>query len=134
MITMSNPNLRLSGSERKRGARRATEADPRTGRGGKGRRLAKCKARAVTELLRDCALEYFSGHYFVTAATLSVWRNAFPETEYAKLGVRRETLINEQALGQVRYRRVLVMGNELLRERFSVLEDDKPLLPRRSER
>jgi transposase len=129
---MSNLNVSVSGSAQ--GARRATEAGPETGRGGKGRWSAKRKRSVVLELLRGADLESASRKYGVTAATLSEWRDAFLAAGEEGLKIRQEDLVDEQGRRMKSVIAELAMENELLRERIRRMEDEKPFLRWRSRR
>jgi hypothetical protein len=116
------------------GARRATEAGPESGRGGKGRWSAKRKMSVVLELLRGADLESTSRRYGVTAATLSEWREAFLAAGEEGLKIRQEDLVDEQGRRMKSVIADLAMENELLRERIRRMEDEKPYLKWRSKK
>lgn len=129
---MSNTKQADSGPAQ--GARRATEAGPESGRGGKGRWSAKRKMSVVLELLRGADLESTSRKYGVTAATLSEWREAFLAAGEEGFKIRQEDLVDEQGRRMKSVIAELAMENELLRERIRRMEDEKPFLRWRSKR
>jgi len=129
---MSNTKQADSGPAQ--GARRATEAGPESGRGGKGRWSAKRKMSVVLELLRGADLESTSRKHGVTAATLSEWREAFLAAGEEGLKIRQEDLVDEQGRRMKSVIAELAMENELLRERIRRTEDEKPFLRWRSKR
>ena len=116
------------------GARRATEAGPESGRGGKGRWSAKRKMSVVLELLRGADLESTSRRYGVTAATLSEWREAFLAAGEEGLKIRQEDLVDEQGRRMKSVIADLAMENELLPRRIRRMEDKKSYLKWRSKR
>ncbi|MFZ5929417.1 MAG: helix-turn-helix domain-containing protein [Acidobacteriota bacterium] len=89
-------NTKHSDSGAAQGARRATEAGPESGRGGKGRWSAKRKTSVVLELLRGADLESTSRKFGVTAATLSEWREAFWAAGEEGLKIRQKELVHAQ--------------------------------------
>ncbi len=125
-------NTKHSDSGPVEGARRATEAGPESGRGGKGRWSAKRKMSVVLELLRGADLESTSRKHGVTAATLSEWREAFLAGGEEGLKIRQEDLVDEQGRRMKSVIAELAMENELLRERIRRMEDEKPFLRWRS--
>jgi len=129
---MSIPKPPVSGGAE--GARRATEANPETSRGGKACWSAKRKAQVVLELLRGADLESLSRKYAVTAATLSACRVAFLTGGEASLKIRQEDLVDEQGQRMKSVIAELAMENELLRERIRRLEDAEPFLGWRSKK
>jgi hypothetical protein len=129
---MSNTKQADSGPAQ--GARRATEAGPESGRGGKGRWSAKRKMSVVLELLRGADLESTSRKHGVTAATLSEWREAFLAAGEEGLKIRQEDLVDEQGRRMKSVIAELAMENELLRERIRRTENEKPFLRWRSKR
>lgn len=116
------------------GARRATEAAPDSGRGGKGRWSARRKVSVVLELLRGAELEATSRKYSVTAARLTSWREAFLEGGEAGLKSRSVDVVDEEKKRLKSAVTSLVMDKELLQERIQQLEDEKPFLRWRSKK
>ena len=125
-------NMKHSDSGPAQGARRATEAGPESGRGGKGRWSARRKMSVVLELLRGADLESTSRKHGVTAATLSEWRETFLAAGEEGLKIRQEDLVDEQGRRMKSVIADLAMENELLRERIRRMEDEKPFLRWRS--
>lgn len=114
------------------GGRKASEAGPGLGRG--GRMSAKRKREAVLRLLRGEDLEVVSRQLGVTAATLSDWRDSFLAAGETALISRpaddRDRQI-ERLKGKVGE---LTLTNELLEAKVDHLEAHRPLARRRSRR
>ena len=100
---------------------------------GRGGRMSRLRKRdAVLRLLRGEDLETVSRGLGVTAATLTVWRNAFLAAGEASLATRAtdgEKLESERLktrLGE------MLLERELLEAKIAALEGGRPLVRRRS--
>jgi hypothetical protein len=131
-VRMSNTKQADSGPAQ--GVRRAIEAGPESGRGGKGRWSASRKMSVVLERLRGADLESTSRKYGVTAATLPEWREAFLVAGEEGLKIRQEDLVDEQGRRMKSVIAELAMENELLRERIRRIQDKEPFLRWRSKK
>lgn len=114
------------------GGRRASEAGPGLGRG--GRMSAKRKREAVLRWLRGEDLEVVSRQLGVTAATLSEWWDSFlaagEAARISRLAEHRDRQI-ERLKAKVGD---LTLTNELLEAKIDHLEAHRPLARRRSRR
>ncbi len=114
------------------GARRASGEAPGLGRG--GRMSARRKREAVLRLLRGEELEAVSRSLGVTAATLSMWRDAFLVAGEASLKQRAA----DARAGRIKELQAqlgaTIMDNELLRQKVARLEAGRPLARGRSRR
>lgn len=86
-------STKCSDSDPAQGARRATAAESESDRGGKGRWLARRKMSVVLHVLRGADLDSTSRKHWVTAATLSEWREAFLAAGEEGLKIRQEDFV-----------------------------------------
>ena len=101
---------------------------------GRRRMSAKRKQSAVLRLLRGEDLELLSRELGVTAAELSVWRDAFLATGEAALKTRPADG-RDVEIGRLKAKvGELTMANELLDGKIDRLETHRPLAQRRSRR
>ncbi len=116
------------------GAKRALASEAATGK--RGRFSAPRKAEAVVRLLRGEDLELLSRELGVIASTLSLWREQFLAA--GQLSLKGKTGQMDERDEQVsRLKKKvgeLTMDNELLREKVQRLEENFPLVRRRSRR
>ena len=122
---MSTGNKHDSGAAQ--GARRATDQAPESSRAGAGRWSAKRKVSVVLELLRGADLEATSRKYRVTAAALTQWREHFLASGEAALKSREVAVDDEENRRLKSVVANLSVDNELLREKISRLESNRPL-------
>ena len=114
------------------GGRRASEAGPGLGRG--GRMSAKRKREAVLRLLRGEDLEVVSRQLGVTAATLSDWRDTFLAAGETAL-ISRPADDRDRQIERLKAKvGELTLTNELLEAKVDYLEAHRPLAQRRSRR
>src|SRR5919107_4642243 len=111
-----------------------TETAERAGVGpGRGGRLSRQRKRdAVLRLLRGEDLETLSRALGVTAATLSVWQEAFLAAGEASLATRPTTgdgLASERLKAKLGE---MLLERELLEAKIAALEAKRPLARRRS--
>jgi hypothetical protein len=108
-----------------------TKSNIKNGSHDRGRFSAKRKSEAVLRLLRGEDLDTLSRELGVVAATLSGWRDPFPDGGTAAMKSRpgddRDELVArlQAKVGQ------LTMDNELLGRKCQHLESGRPLAPRR---
>lgn len=101
---------------------------------GRRRMSAKRKQSAVLRLLRGEDLELLSRELGVTAAELSVWRDAFLAAGEAALKTRPADG-RDVEIGRLKAKvGELTMANELLDAKIDRLETHRPLAQRRSRR
>ena len=107
-------------------AQGATEQAPDSSAGG-GRWSAKRKMSVILELLRGADLEATSRKYRVTVATLSEWRDRFLAGGEAGLKSREVAVDDEENRRLKSVVANLSVDNELLREKITRLEGNRPL-------
>ena len=98
---------------------------------GRGGRMSRRKAAAVTRLLRGEDLETVSRALGVTAATLTAWRDAFLAAGEAALATRSGS---GEELASERLKAKLVealIERDLLHEKIAALGAGRPLARRR---
>ena len=103
-----------------------------SGAAGAGRWSSRRKISVILELLRGADLESTSRKYRVTVATLTDWRDRFLASGEAGL-VSRETDVEDEE--KRRLKSVVAnisIENELLREKITRLESNRPLALRKS--
>jgi len=122
---MSTGNKHDSGAAQ--GARRATEQAPESSAAGGGRWSVKRKMSVVLELLRGADLEATSRKHRVTVATLTQWRDRFLTSGEAGLKSREVAIDDEENRRLKSVVANLSVDNELLREKISRLEGNRPL-------
>jgi hypothetical protein len=118
---MSTGNKHQSGA-----AQGATEQAPDSSAGG-GRWSAKRKMSVILELLRGADLEATSRKYRVTVATLCEWRDRFLASGEAGLKSREVAVDDEENRRLKSVVANLSIDNELLREKITRLEGNRPL-------
>ena len=122
-----------AGSERLGAAERPQESGAAApGRG--GRMSRQRKTLAVRRLLRGEDLETVSRALGVTAATLTTWRDSFLAAGEAALASRPtdgSTLESERLKARLGE---MLLKQELLEQKITVLEGGRPLARRRSQR
>jgi transposase-like protein len=99
------------------------------GRG--GRMSRQRKAAAVLRLLRGEDLELVSRALGVTAATLTVWRDAFLAAGEAALTTKRSTGAELESDRLKARLGAALIEHDLLNETIAILEADRPLARRR---
>lgn len=100
----------------------------------RGRFTTRRKQELVLRLFRGEPLETVSREVGVTAATLSAWRNQFLSGGAAALKSRQPEPATE-GIGRLQAKiGELTMANELLQEKITRLEGERPLPRRRSRR
>jgi transposase-like protein len=110
------------------GARRATEQAPESSAaGGAGRWSSKRKLSVILELLRGADLEFTSRKYRVTIATLSQWRDRFLAGGETGLKSRETEPEDEEKRRLKSVVANISVENELLREKITRLEGNRPL-------
>jgi transposase len=117
---MSTGNKHHSGT-----AQGATEQAPESSAGGCW--SAKRKMSVIRELLRGADLEATSRKYRVTVATLSEWRDRFLASGEAGLKSREVAVDDEENRRLKSVVANLSVDNELLREKITRLEGNRPL-------
>ena len=121
---------REAGKERPGAAERPQESGAAApGRG--GRMSRQRKTTAVMRLLRGEDLETVSRSLGITAATLTMWRDAFLSAGEAALATRPES---SEALENDRLKAKLgevMIERDLLHEKIATLESGRPLDRRR---
>jgi transposase len=116
-----------TGSKHQSGAAQgATEQAPDSSTGG-GRWSAKRKMSVILELLRGADLEATSRKYRVTVATLSEWRDRFLASGEAGLKSHEVAVEDEENRRLKSVVANLSVDNELLREKITRLEGNRPL-------
>ncbi len=110
------------------GARRATEQAPESlAAGGAGRWSSKRKLSVILELLRGADLESTSRKHRVTIATLTEWRDRFLAGGEACLKTRETEPEDEEKRRLKSVVANISVENELLREKITRLEGNRPL-------
>ena len=110
------------------GARRATEqAAESLAAGGAGRWSSKRKLSVILELLRGADLESTSRKHRVTIATLTEWRDRFLAGGESGLKSRETEPEDEEKRRLKSVVANISVENELLREKITRLEGNRPL-------
>jgi transposase len=110
------------------GARRATEVAPESSAlPGSGRWSSKRKVSVILELLRGADLETTSRKHRVTVATLSEWRDRFLAGGELILSSRETDAEDEEKRRLKSVVANVSIENELLREKITRLENNRPL-------
>jgi transposase len=110
------------------GARRATEQAPESWpASGGGRWSAKRKLSVILEVLRGADLESTSRKHRVTIATLTEWRDRFLAGGETGLKTREVEPDDEEKRRLKSVVANISVENELLREKISRLESNRPL-------
>ena len=115
------------------GAHRATEQSPESsGAAGAGRWSSRRKVSVILELLRGADLESTSRKYRVTVATLTDWRDRFLASGEVGLMSRQPEVEDEEKRRLKTVVANISIENELLREKITRLESNRPLGLRKS--
>lgn len=123
-----------SGRYPQKGWTMTTEKTDAVGPGRGGRMSRQRKRGAVLRLLRGEDLETVSRALGVTAATLTTWRDSFLAAGEAALASRPtdgSTLESERLKARLGE---MLLKQELLEQKITVLEGGRPLARRRSQR
>lgn len=109
------------------GGRRATEQAPESLAAGGGRWSSKRKMSVILELLRGADLEATSRKNRVTVSTLTQWRDRFLAGGEAGLKSHQVAADDEESRRLKSVVANLSVDNELLREKITRLESNRPL-------
>jgi transposase len=112
--------------------RQEAEVAPDSALPGSGRWSSKRKTSVILEMLRGADLEATSRKHRVTIATLTEWRDRFLLAGETSLKSRETDAEDEENRRLKSVVANISIENELLREKISRLESNRPLAQRKS--